>query len=62
MSSFTTEAGLWITSPAAIWLATESGKSFIISAIEPNLVLFFAKLYALQAGTMPGGLPVCKET
>ena len=33
-SSFTTEAGRWITSPAAIWLATESGNTRIISLID----------------------------
>ncbi len=32
-SSFTTEAGRCITSPAAIWLATESGRSFMTSFI-----------------------------
>ena len=29
--SFTTDAGLWITSPAAIWFAMFSGKRLIIS-------------------------------
>ena len=32
-SSLTTLAGRWMTSPAAIWLATESGNSCIISLI-----------------------------
>ena len=31
--SFTTEAGRLTTSPAAIWLATTSGNSLILSAI-----------------------------
>ena len=31
---FITEAGRWITSPAAIWLATESGNTRIISLID----------------------------
>ena len=30
-SSLTAEDGRWMTSPAAIWLATESGKSFMTS-------------------------------
>ena len=29
-NSFNTDAGLWTTSPAAIWLATFSGSMFII--------------------------------
>ncbi len=33
-SSFTTEEGRCITSPAAIWLATESGSSLIMSAMS----------------------------
>jgi hypothetical protein len=33
ISSLTTEAGRWMTSPAAIWLATESGRSLMISGI-----------------------------
>ena len=32
-SSLITEAGRWITSPAAIWLATESGSNLMISLI-----------------------------
>ena len=37
-SSFITEAGRCITSPAAIWLATESGSSFMMSLfIATNL-------------------------
>ena len=31
MSSLTTDAGRWMTSPAAIWLATESGSNLMIS-------------------------------
>jgi len=30
----TTDAGLWITSPAAIWLTTASGKRKIWSAMQ----------------------------
>ena len=33
-NSFTTEAGRWTTSPAAIWLATWSGRSWMIFAIN----------------------------
>jgi hypothetical protein len=47
-SSFTTEAGLCITSPAAIWLATESGKSFIISVIYLSGMMF-RKIYSMLA-------------
>ena len=39
MSSFTTEAGRWTTSPAAIWLATWSGKSLMMSAIMDLRIL-----------------------
>ena len=39
ISSFTTEDGLCITSPAAIWFATESGKSFITSGINQNIMV-----------------------
>ena len=37
-SSFTTDAGRWMTSPAAIWLATESGRSFITSLISDGKI------------------------
>ena len=33
-SSLTTEAGRWMTSPAAIWLATLSGKSCMMSLMN----------------------------
>ena len=33
-SSFMTDAGRCITSPAAIWLATESGRSWIMSLMD----------------------------
>ena len=39
-SSFITEAGRCITSPAAIWFATESGSSCIISLISLDFPLF----------------------
>ena len=43
-SSLITEAGRWITSPAAIWFATESGRSCIISLIyTKNLTLTLTK-------------------
>ena len=38
MSSFTTEAGRCTTSPAAIWLATESGNKWTISIKRLSLV------------------------
>ncbi len=37
-SSFTTEAGRCMTSPAAIWLATESGSSFMTSLFITALI------------------------
>ena len=36
VSSLTTEAGRCMTSPAAIWLATESGRSLIMSLIRAD--------------------------
>ena len=39
-SSFITDAGRWITSPAAIWLATESGRSLITSLIALFLLYY----------------------
>src|SRR6478609_6262542 len=41
MSSFTAEAGRCTTSPAAIWLAIESGRSWIMSGIKKLGQLFF---------------------
>lgn len=42
-SSFTTEAGRCMTSPAAIWFATLSGRSLIMSFISLQLQIYDKK-------------------